>query len=60
VGLAGGVFQNRYLFDGIQQRLAAAGFSLRLNAALPCNDGALAYGQIIEAACRHRQSPLNQ
>ncbi|MCW9089200.1 MAG: carbamoyltransferase HypF [Gammaproteobacteria bacterium] len=55
VGLAGGVFQNRYLVESLIRQLDAQGFSVRLAEKVPCNDGGLAWGQIIEAACRtHR------
>jgi len=54
VGLCGGVFQNRYLVEAAAERLAGAGFTVRLAEAIPCNDGGLAWGQIIEACAVHR------
>jgi hydrogenase maturation protein HypF len=49
VGLGGGVFQNRLLSERILQRLEAEGFRVYLPQRLPCNDGGLCYGQVIEA-----------
>ncbi|MGA7595173.1 MAG: carbamoyltransferase HypF, partial [Gallionella sp.] len=53
VGLTGGVFQNRLLAELALQQLAAAGFEAHLPQQAPCNDGGLAFGQLIEAAHRH-------
>ncbi len=50
VGLTGGVFQNRLLTELATSALAAEGFEVRLAAQLPCNDAAIPFGQIIEAA----------
>jgi hydrogenase maturation protein HypF len=50
VALGGGVFQNRLLTELAGVALEAAGFTVRLAAQLPCNDGGLCYGQVIEAA----------
>ncbi|MCW8829461.1 MAG: hypothetical protein OQK94_10450, partial [Gammaproteobacteria bacterium] len=55
VGLAGGVFQNRYLVESLIRQLGAQGFSVRQAEKVPCNDGGLAWGQIIEAECRARR-----
>lgn len=49
VALGGGVFQNRLLTDLAVHGLETAGFSVRLAAQIPCNDGGLCYGQVIEA-----------
>ncbi len=49
VGLAGGVFQNKLLTELAQAGLESAGFRVYLAGALPCNDGALAFGQLIES-----------
>ncbi len=49
VALGGGVFQNRLLTELAAAALEAAGFTVRLATRLPCNDGGLCYGQIIEA-----------
>lgn len=52
VGLGGGVFQNRLLTDTAFSLLTDAGFPVYLAEKVPCNDGGLCYGQIIEQACR--------
>jgi len=49
VGLGGGVFQNRLLSELAFRGLAARGFRVHLAGQLPCNDGGLSYGQIVEA-----------
>ncbi len=48
IGLTGGVFQNRLLTELALTALARLGIDARLPQRLPCNDGGLAYGQIIE------------
>ena len=53
VGLTGGVFQNRLLAELALRQLAAAGFEAHLPQLAPCNDGGLAFGQLMEAAHRH-------
>ncbi len=50
VGLTGGVFQNKLLTELALQQLSAAEFETYLPQQLPCNDGGLAFGQLIEAA----------
>ncbi len=52
VGLAGGVFQNALLTELTQHALAAEGLRVFLGEQIPCNDGGLSYGQIIEHAGR--------
>jgi hydrogenase maturation protein HypF len=52
VGLAGGVFQNRLLAERVIELLEQDGFEVRLPERLPCNDAAIAFGQIVEAALR--------
>ena len=49
IGLAGGVFQNRILTEHVQRLLNAAGFEVLIPERLPVNDGAISYGQLIEA-----------
>jgi hydrogenase maturation protein HypF len=49
VGLAGGVFQNSVLTRQAIAALQAAGFEVLLPKRLPVNDGAIAFGQIVEA-----------
>ncbi len=52
VGLGGGVFQNRLLTQSAVNMLTHAGFRVKLAEKVPCNDGGLCYGQIIEQAYR--------
>ena len=54
VGLAGGVFQNALLAELAQRALEAEGLRVFLGEQIPCNDGGLSYGQIIEHAGRTR------
>lgn len=49
IGLTGGVFQNKLLAELACEQLKAAGFSVHLPEQVPCNDGGLALGQLIEA-----------
>jgi len=53
VGLTGGVFQNKLLVELAIEQLSGAGFSVYLPQQVPCNDGGLALGQLIEAAHQH-------
>jgi hydrogenase maturation protein HypF len=48
VGLTGGVFQNRVLAELAVSKLADAGFDVHLPKRVPCNDGGIAVGQLIE------------
>ena len=50
VGLTGGVFQNRLLSERAAALLAGDGFEVALAERVPCNDGGLAFGQLVEAA----------
>ncbi|ALG66885.1 carbamoyltransferase HypF [Beggiatoa leptomitoformis] len=52
IGLTGGVFQNRYLTELVIAQLNAVGFEVFLPTQLPCNDGGMSFGQIIEAGNR--------
>lgn len=52
VGLCGGVFQNRLLTEQAVALLRADGFEVHLPQRLPCNDAALAFGQLVEAGAR--------
>ena len=52
VALAGGVFQNARLTTLAHEALSAQGFRVCLAERIPCNDGGLSYGQIIERAAR--------
>ena len=56
VGLAGGVFQNRMLAERVIALMTERGIPVRLPAAVPANDGGLAFGQLVEAlACEDRR-----
>ncbi len=48
VGLTGGVFQNRLLAQLATSGLERRGFRVLLPERIPCNDGALGYGQVAE------------
>jgi hydrogenase maturation protein HypF len=48
VGLTGGVFQNQLLAELAVSKLADAGFDAYLPERVPCNDGGIAIGQLIE------------
>jgi hydrogenase maturation protein HypF len=50
VGLTGGVFQNRILSTMALAWLRSDGFEAWLPDAIPCNDGALSLGQVVEFA----------
>lgn len=52
VGLTGGVFQNAVLAAACVEGLRKAGFRVYLPEEVPMNDGGLAFGQLVEAACR--------
>ena len=60
VGLSGGVFQNRYLSEAAMRGLHRAGFKVHLSERVPCNDGGLSVGQVVEyAASVQRTAPDN-
>lgn len=50
LGLSGGVFQNRVLCEQVVEAARREGFAVHLPARLPCNDAAIAFGQIVETA----------
>jgi hydrogenase maturation protein HypF len=54
VGLTGGVFQNRILAAEVVELLGKDGFEVHLPTALPCNDAALCFGQIVEFAAQNQ------
>jgi hydrogenase maturation protein HypF len=53
LGLTGGVFQNKLLAELAVAQLAAAGFDVHLTEKLPCNDGGIALGQLVETLYSH-------
>ena len=53
IGLTGGVFQNRLLTELARNELENLGFRVHLAEQLPCNDGGLCYGQVIEACGKY-------
>ena len=48
IGLSGGVFQNKLLTEQVMTLLQQAGFEVYLPEKLPCNDGGLCAGQVME------------
>lgn len=48
IGLTGGVFQNRKLTEFVMQTLQQKDYRIYMSRSVPCNDGGLSYGQIIE------------
>lgn len=52
VGLTGGVFQNKLLLELSVAALREAGFEVGFSEKIPCNDGGLAMGQLVEAGQR--------
>lgn len=52
VVLAGGVFQNRLLLEGVTSGLEQAGISVLTSCQIPTNDAAIALGQGVVAAAR--------
>lgn len=52
VGLSGGVFQNRRLTEEAVELLKDDGFEVLLHERVPCNDGGLSYGQLVERAAQ--------
>lgn len=55
VCLSGGTFQNRFLAEHLQRRLAEMEFAVELNSQVPAGDGGLSLGQAVVAGYRHSQ-----
>ena len=45
--LAGGVFQNRLILEGMEKRLATAGLHVFFNRKIPANDAGISAGQAV-------------
>lgn len=56
VVLSGGVFQNRFLIEGVTEALAARGLRVLSPQDVPANDGGLSLGQACIAAARWLES----
>ena len=50
VVLSGGTFQNKYLLEKLENKLAADNFTVFTHSRVPCNDGGIALGQLVIAA----------
>lgn len=58
VMLSGGCFQNRTLIERAVRQLQAAGFVPFWPCQVPCNDGGLAFGQVVAAWRTLQEKPL--
>jgi hydrogenase maturation protein HypF len=56
VVLGGGVFQNRTLLTGMEERLQGEGFQVYSKALVPSNDGGIALGQAVAAHYMNEKS----
>jgi hydrogenase maturation protein HypF len=54
VVLSGGTFQNKYLFESLENKLLKDNFAVFSHVKVPCNDGGLALGQLAVAARRSK------
>lgn len=52
VGLSGGVFQNCFLVEQLKELLEMNDFEVFVPHRVPCNDGGISFGQLVEAAAR--------
>jgi hydrogenase maturation protein HypF len=50
VVLSGGTFQNKYLLETLENKLANDNFTVFTHSRVPCNDGGIALGQLAVAA----------
>jgi hydrogenase maturation protein HypF len=48
--LSGGTFQNKYLLETLENKLAKDNFTVFTHSRVPCNDGGIALGQLAVAA----------
>jgi hydrogenase maturation protein HypF len=55
VVLSGGVFQNKYLLEGVEELLKEINFEVFTHSAVPSNDGGIALGQMAVAAKRREK-----
>ena len=46
IAISGGVFQNKFLINLIQEEFRKSGLNIYLNSAVPSNDGGISLGQI--------------
>ena len=58
VVLSGGVFQNKRLTNLLIKQLANRKISYYLSSKIPCNDGAIAVGQLYIAALKKKRIKL--
>ncbi|MCB1737411.1 MAG: carbamoyltransferase HypF [Gammaproteobacteria bacterium] len=54
IALSGGVFQNRYLLEGLLAKLSASGLRPLSHSSIPSNDGGIALGQAMIAIAQDR------
>jgi hydrogenase maturation protein HypF len=59
VVLGGGVFQNRTILAGLEDRLAREGFQVYSKSLVPSNDGGIALGQAVAAHYMDKKSSLS-
>jgi hydrogenase maturation protein HypF len=50
IGLSGGVFQNSWLCTQVKEIAREKDFAVYIPRTIPCNDGGLSAGQVMEAA----------
>jgi len=55
VVLSGGSFQNKFLFETLENKLLKDNFAVYSHTRVPCNDGGLALGQLAVAARRREK-----
>lgn len=59
VVLSGGTFQNKYLLENLENKLAKEGFEVFTHCKVPTNDGAIALGQLVVGAKKTSQKQTN-